>query len=149
MTDTRGTFNFVADTPRDAAGLQVAPLIDIVFLLICFYLLVAQLTTEQKDASVELPAMAKAALAVERPAEIVINLRRDGGVVVGGRTIDNEGLQTLLAGAVADSRRSGQPLRVVLRADGRQRSGNMNRVLDTCRRMGVRQIVFRARDGQR
>ena len=123
--------------------IQMAPLIDIVFLLICFYLLVAQLIEHQEDPAVVLPAMASPGLRKEDPAEFVINLRQDGVVVVGGRPTDLPALRALLAGQLNQARQAGQPLRVVIRADRRQRYGKLDEVLKACRGAGVRQIVFR------
>ena len=79
--------NFVRDEPQEERSLQMAPLIDVVFLLICFYLFVAQLITNQKDPSVHLAEMGSPIAARETPAEVTINLRSDGAITMGGRPV--------------------------------------------------------------
>lgn len=144
MTEVPRTIRFVADAPAEQAGVQVAPLIDIVFLLICFYLLVAQLITTQKDPSVQLPAMSSPAGRQESPAEFVINVRRDGTVTVGGRAVALGDLRAMLAEQSARALGAGRPLRVVVRADRRGSAGQLDAVLQACREAGLRTVIFRS-----
>jgi biopolymer transport protein ExbD len=144
MTDKTRTMQFAPAAAPDQAGLNVAPLIDIVFLLIGFYLLVAQLITHQKDLSVQLPAMASPAGREESPAEFVINVRDDGTITVGGRPAALPDLRAMLADQLARTRGAEQPLRVVVRADRRGRAGKLDEVLQACREVGLQRIVFRS-----
>ena len=143
MKPSSRTVGFVSPEPRSGVTVHVAPLIDIVFLLICFYLLVAQLISDQKDPSVELASMANPALRSETPAEMVINLRHDGAVTVGGRTVSLPALQAMLSDQLAAAGHAGETLHVVVRADRRQQYGKLDEVLKTVRRSGITQIVFR------
>ncbi len=143
MGMTAGKVSFVLPEERSEATFYVAPLIDIVFLLICFYLLVAQLISEQKDPSVELASMANPEIRSEGPAELVINLRRDGAVTVSGRTVSLPALRALLSDQSDAAHRTGRTLRVVVRADRRQKYAKLDEVLETVRRSGIKQIVFR------
>lgn len=145
MLDKARTFDFAPQRKDRSAGLQMAPLIDIVFLLICFYLLVAQLIRSQKDPTVELPAMPHAASRKELPAEVVVNLRADGAVTVDSRPVALAALPALLQGELARAVRDGQPFRVVVRADRRQRFGRLDDVLQACKTAGLGGVVFRAK----
>ena len=163
MKDEDVGLDFVSATVEKPTGLQMAPLIDIVFLLICFYMLVAQLITNQKDASVLLPAMVNPVAQSERPAEIVINLRADDRITVDGRAISLARLEAVLKDHLAKARlRAGRRpgegkagpadtsslLRVVIRADRRQRFGRLGQVFAACRRAGITHVVPRARRGR-
>ena len=128
--------------------LQMAPLVDIVFLLICFYLFVAQLISGQKDHTVELPVMISPAARAELPAELVINLREDGTVTVGGRAIALSELPAIVMGGTGGHGKTTGPVRVVVRADRRQPFGNLDEVLAICRQSGVTLVVFRTRQGE-
>ncbi len=134
---------FVSSAPRREVAVHMAPLIDIVFLLICFYLLVAQLITNQKDPSVLLPTMVSQVADPERPAELVINLRSDGQISIGGQVVDLPTLQSVVAEQVAGARQAETPLRVAIRADRDQTFGRLDEVLKRCRRAGTQQVVFR------
>ena len=68
-TDSAVRLDFTEAAPDAARGLQVAPLIDVVFLLICFFMLASQLIQYQKDPAVELPVMANAKGAGEQPTD--------------------------------------------------------------------------------
>ena len=138
------TMSFASPDEDRAFAIQVAPLIDIVFLLICFYLLVAQLIGSQKDPSVQLASMSDQVLAAEAPAELVINLRDDGTVTVGGRPVRMSGLRALLADEKSNAAQAGQRFSVVVRADRRQRYGKLDEVLRLCRQAGVGKLIFRA-----
>ena len=67
----------------------MTPMIDVVFLLMIFFLAVARLS-EARLIRRELPASAsEAPIALERePEAVVINVRADGVLVVGGREVD-------------------------------------------------------------
>jgi len=126
------------------AKIQVAPLVDTVLFLIWFYLLVGQLVIHQKDAAVQLPAMASPMSTVEVPAELVINVRQDSTITIDGRPTETAALGRLVASELAKAQAAGQQLRVVVRADRRQRFALLDEVLRTCRRAGLSQVVFRA-----
>jgi biopolymer transport protein ExbD len=149
MNSPGKNLNFSREEQSDHfVRLQMAPLIDIVFLLICFYLLVSQLIQHQKDPAVQLPAMAQRTTDVETPAEIVLNLRADDGVTVEGRTIPIDRLAEFLSAqrrGIADESR----LRVVIRADRRQRFGLLAKVQHACRQAGIDRHILRARKERR
>ena len=147
-SDAMKTMQFIPAEPPREVDIQVAPLIDIVFLLICFYLLVSQLITTQKDPSVVLPVMASPAAVSEQPAELVINLRNDGAIVIGGRSVSLAVMRSLLAEQIARCRKKNETLRVVVRADRRQRFGKLDDILRAARQAGAKQVVFRARKGE-
>jgi biopolymer transport protein ExbD len=131
-------------TEHETIALQVAPMVDIVLFLICFFMLASEMVQGQKDRSVELPYMKSPLSAVETRAEIIVNLRPDGAVAVEGENLSLDSLAGLLAGESQRAHSRGRPLRVVVRADRRQRFAALDDVLGACRRAGLEQVVFRA-----
>ncbi|HET6429408.1 MAG TPA: biopolymer transporter ExbD [Phycisphaerae bacterium] len=148
MPENPKTLSFVSDEPPEGLGLQVAPLIDIVFLLICFYLLVSQLVTSQKDASVELPEMTNPVVRNEGPAEFVINLRADGTATIDRRPAALPAIRAMLRAQLERAAQTRQPLRVAIRADRWGRFGKLDDVLGICRDAGLEWAVVRCRKGQ-
>jgi len=140
----KNVIQFETATEHETHTLQVAPMVDIVFLLICFFMLASQLVQGQKDPEVLLPEMKNPLSAAEAPAEVTVNLRADGAVTVDGRALATESLTALLAGEADRARRAARPLRVVVRADRRQRFAALDDVLGACRKAGLSQVVFRA-----
>ena len=138
MNDTTQTIRFGADVEQAGTSTQMAP-------LICFYLLVAQLITTQSDPAVQLPTMTSPLAAREQPAELVVNLREDGHVIVGGQSLTLDAFRATLA---ADLARADQSLRVVIRADRRQSYRRLHELLDVCRNLDVRHVILRAQGGE-
>ncbi|KPJ75238.1 MAG: hypothetical protein AMS14_03965 [Planctomycetes bacterium DG_20] len=145
MNETRDALNFTPAEPRAGHRLQVAPLVDIVFLLVCFFMLTSRLIQTHKDPEVELPIMTSPDAASEVPAEVTVNLRPDGALSVGGRRVAIDDLAGVLTGHLDRGRRQGEAVRVVVRADRRQRFARLDEVLEVCRRIRLPQVVFRAR----
>ena len=126
---------------EQALPFKMAPLIDIVFLLICFYLLVAQFVSTQDDASVQLPVIAASQGQPEMPAEVVVNVRSDDELIVEGQSLSLAELRSLLLSR--KQKMGSKTLRVVVRTDRQQRFGKLDEVLQTCRQAGLKQVIFR------
>ena len=120
MNPDEGPLNFVPPDADRSLGIPVAPLVDIVFLLICFFTFTSQLIQIQKDATVALPLMKSPQAEQEVPADFTVNLRPDGALTVDGRPMSPAALGPVLAGHVQQARAAGQRARVVIRADLRQ-----------------------------
>lgn len=145
MDSAEGTMDFNrAARGGGSVAIQIAPMIDIIFQLICFYLFVGQLIMEQKDASIELAPMAAAMAQAEGPAEITLNLPAEGPVTLNGRPVTAEEVRAALATQAAALPPDGRPLRVAIRADRRQSFERLDELLRTCRDAGLPQVVFRA-----
>ena len=145
MNPREGAMRFAPSVPQAAPHLQVAPLVDTVFLLVCFFMLTSQLIQTQKDPEVDLPVMISPDARREIPAEVTVNLRLDGVLTVDGRRVPLDGLDGVLAGHLDRGLRGGEPVRVVIRADRRQRFARLDEVLEVCRKIGLREVIFRAR----
>lgn len=119
---------------RRTAIIELAPMIDVVFLLIVFFMVAA---TFAKRSFIELDLPNEAGRGAGHGAwDVVINIDREGRVVTG----DQEGVMTrsvpdLLAGAIGQW---GEETRVLVRADRRASSESLNRVMDDIRNAGVR-----------
>jgi len=144
MTRKPEALNFEPDLPPRQAGLPAAAMAGLVFLMIGTFVLVARMTEVRKDPAVELPAMAGPTVTREAPAEVTVNLRADGALTVDGRPMSMEDLPGVLGARVAERPSTAAPPRVVLRADRRQRFGDLDRVLEACRKAGLAAVVLRA-----
>jgi biopolymer transport protein ExbD len=143
-----GALQFVPPSSGGQPGIQIAPMVDIVFLLICFFMLATELVSSQQDERVSLPEMSNPESRSQAPAEIIVNLLADGSVSLGGRTLSRSGLEPLLTAENTRAMERSQPLRVVIRADRRQHYAALDDVLSACRRAGLTQVIFRAREGE-
>ncbi len=92
------------DKGRLAAGLELTPMIDIVFLLMIFFLVASKLDEDDRSLDVVLPQAAAAKPLTSQPREFVINIDRAGTVYAGVQPGQPGGAQAA-AGAV-DGRQS-------------------------------------------
>jgi biopolymer transport protein ExbD len=102
------------DKGRLGTGLEMTSMIDIVFLLMIFFLVASKLDEADRFIDVVLPKASAAKPLTSRPREFLVNIDRDGKYFVGARPVSLADLQGQLKQAAADN-----PKRqtVIVRAD--------------------------------
>jgi biopolymer transport protein ExbD len=116
--------------------LDMTPMIDIVFLLLIFFLTTMQLARESR-AEVELPVEMGEKDPAVQPAGLILNVLADGSIVEGERVISIPELD-LIAMAASGSGKSGGTLnRPLIRADRNAPAGRLNQVMNSLRRAGL------------
>jgi biopolymer transport protein ExbD len=122
----------------EAANMQLAPMIDIVFLLLIFFIVTWQFTKSETELSVSVPTAQEGADPVRQMSEIVINILGDGTIRVEGSTVDLPQLLEKLATIAAAF--ENQPVRI--RGDGAVEYQRIVEVIDTCQKAGIWNISF-------
>ena len=77
-------------------ALSLTPLIDVVFLLIIFFMVVSKFEEEEREMDLTLPAASESKPLTEKPTELFINIKKDGSYYVGGKVVDLKALEELL-----------------------------------------------------
>jgi biopolymer transport protein ExbD len=122
----------------EPAGMQLAPMIDIVFLLLIFFIVTWQFSRSETELNVAVPT-AEEGSELNRPkGEIIINVLPDGTIRVEGATVDLPQLLEKLA-AIAKQFKN-QPVRI--RGDGNVAYQRIVEVIDTCQKAGIWNISF-------
>jgi biopolymer transport protein ExbD len=104
-------------------------MLDVIFLLLCFFVTVSVFSQWESEISIKLPN-AKTAEAPERlPGEIIVNLAKDGAISVNSVGLSLEELGARLAKVAKFY--PGQP--VIIRADKEVRYETLVKLIDTCR----------------
>ena len=112
-----------------APALALTSMLDVIFLLLCFFVTVSVFSQWESEISIKLPN-AKTAEAPERlPGEIIVNLAKDGGISVNSVKLSLEELGARLAKVAKFY--PGQP--VIIRADKDVRYETLVKLIDTCR----------------
>lgn len=104
---------------RDDATFDLTPMIDVVLLLIIFFMLTSQFAATDR-APLNLPEQKGLESEGAKGAELVIDLDRTGETSILGRAVTIDGIlnEAVAAGAgVAASPQGGRNVRVLLRAD--------------------------------
>ena len=120
---------FEPENRSKAPTLALTSMLDVIFLLLCFFVTVSVFSQWESEISIKLPS-AKTADEPERmPGEIILNVDRKGGVKVNGQAMSLADIEARL------SRLSkfypGQP--VIIRADKETKYDDLVKVIDACR----------------
>lgn len=130
--------NFRGRYKPEEIGFQLAPMIDVVFLLLCFFVTAQIFSQWETEIDITLPTAQTGELPQRLPGEIIVNILQDGAIVVHGRTLGEAALGSLLGRLVEHF--PGQP--ILIRADKRTDYEHVIRVLDLCRQSDVFNISF-------
>lgn len=127
-------------TPKqDEEVVDLTPMIDIVFLLIVFFMTVANMITQEKI-EIEMPVSENSVVPEEFGGRSTITITRDGSLYSGPFLTDLQGLaDTLVA-----EREANPQMKVYVRADQFTEHQYVNDVMQTCAAIGIYNIIFAA-----
>lgn len=123
---------------RDEENYEIpmTSLIDVVFLLLIFFLVATNFNRRETDHNVVLPESEAGTALVSVPSRLVINIRDSGTLVVEGRVVTETELRRMAAAFVGAH--PGRP--AVIRADARVPYRMVMQVFGICRAEGVRNV---------
>ena len=124
---------FVRKGKSRSPGLALTSMLDVIFLLLCFFVTVSVFSQWENEISIKLPSATTAEEPDRLPGEIVVNLAKDGRVSVNGKVLTLDELKVRLARIAKFY--PGQP--VIIRADKDVRYEALVVVIDTCRAADV------------
>ena len=124
---------FVRRAPSRAPALALTSMLDVIFLLLCFFVTVSVFSQWENEISIQLPSAATAQEPDRLPGEIVVNLSKEGMVSVNGIKLELDDLKKRLSHI--SKFYPGQP--VIIRADKETRYDALVGVIDTCRSADV------------
>jgi biopolymer transport protein ExbD len=119
-------------------GIQLAPLVDVLLLLLIFFLMTWNAARNENELDVKIP---KASAAKEKMApigDVIVNVKTDGNVVINRRTLSGPDLTELLKSLV----RLNADQAVVIRGDEAGAYKNIVNVLNICSEAGVTNVAF-------
>jgi biopolymer transport protein ExbD len=127
--------------------LQIAPLIDVVFLLLIYFMVAASLIKKEGDISFILPASVAQTEKVKIPLEVLIEIDEDGTVVFEGLQFAaadellNE-LASQVAGLKQVAKSQQSPFFVNILPDKNAFHERVINVMDACAAAGVDSLTF-------
>jgi biopolymer transport protein ExbD len=130
--------NFRGKSKPVNAEFQLAPMIDIMFLLLCFFIASQIYAQWESEIDIKLPTAQTGEIPDRLPSEIIVNVRADGTTIVNQRQLERDGLESLLTDIV--NLYPGQP--VLIRADKATAYEHVIGVLDLCRQADIWNISF-------
>lgn len=124
--------------PTQASGLPLAPMIDIVFLLLIFFIVTWNYARFETVLDISVPAADEGESRARPIGEIVVNVRADGEIIINNQVFTQEELLTRLQGIVGFYRDQA----VILRGDRTTPYEDMVNVLNICQKAGIWNIAF-------
>ena len=113
--------------------LNMTPLIDMVFLLLIFFLVATTFRQEERELNIQLPGLSSNAPLSAVPTQLIINIDQEGKTIVNGTLYGPRELEELLTQVTTRD-----PSREILvRADRRGVIEHYANVVAICRRAGV------------
>jgi biopolymer transport protein ExbD len=123
-------------TQDDQIQLNLTPMIDVVFLLIIFFMVATKFTELERNIELELPQVASAGEAATPKAPLAVTVFADGRIELDGQHVDRAGLVAQLAAA----RQSSPDVEVVLHGDASCPFQHVADTLAACHDAQVTQI---------
>ena len=131
----------VPTRPRSTgAQLNITPLIDIVFLLIIFFLAASHLSRSEKLEAVELPEAASADDETDSPRRLVVTVTRDGAWHLGRKDVSRDEVEQAVLAALMQGKPDDLELRI--RCDREVRCKSVEPLLRMAAKSGLTKIRF-------
>jgi biopolymer transport protein ExbD len=118
--------------------INMGPLIDMVFLLLIFFVVT---TSFVKEAGIDVQRSTAATAEVKDRGNIMIGVSTDGEVYFEGKKVDVRSIRPLIERALAEDPDSG----IVVVADKSSETGSVVKVMDQCRLAGAKNISLAAK----
>jgi len=133
-TDTGGRAELV---------LELTPMIDVVFLLLIFFMLATTFADPEREIDLDLPEAASSLVKDVDREELIINVSSDGTVSLGSERLTSDALLSeLVQAARANPERS-----VTIRGDREARHEAIVAVMDACGQAGLRNLAVGTIEG--
>ena len=134
--------NFRRNSRSRAASVQMASLMDVIFLLLCFFVTSSVFSQWETEISIALPTAKSSTVPGRMPGEIILNVAADGNVTVNGQKLSLAEVTERLTRIA--KLYPGQP--VVRRADKTTKYEALVSVIDACRTADVWNFSLATKD---
>ncbi len=127
----------------DDQSLNLAPMIDVVFLLLIFFMVATTFATMEERVDLDLPQAESGTQSAESPDELVLDVTEAGQVFVEGRAMSDDELADLMQRTA----RRNPSTPVTVRGDRTTDYGRIVQVLDLARVAGLENAGLSTREG--
>lgn len=120
---------------KTVASIELTPIIDMVFLLLIFFLVATTFQQEEREMQIALPFAGSAAPISTILQDIIINVDADGKIILGGRFIEIQELRSIITASMKNN----PDQKVTIRGDRGTPYANIVSVLDICKQAGIQE----------
>ena len=126
-------------------GFQIAPMVDVVFVLMLFFMANAGMQVAERELGINLPSGGYAGAGGPPPTPIIIDIAENGQVLLNDQNFDtpaSEELPQLRAWLSDTIEQYGDEDPVIIRPASRTRHARIVDVLSACAAAGVKNLTF-------
>lgn len=116
----------------------MTPMIDMVFLLLVFFMTVSTLARADKQVQLDLPESTQSDVPEDLSDRGTVSLDADGKIYLGARLLDLQAMQAEMKKALEMN----PDLRIHLRADQETSYGAIKKVLRACAEVGAYEVIY-------
>ena len=130
---------FIADEyQRQTPVIPMAPLIDIVFLTLVFFMTISVFNQQESELNISVPKSAESTETIRNPGEIIVNINKKGEIVVNQKKLKTADLEIMLkrVSSLFPSQS------VIIRADEKTYHKFIVNVLNACANANIWNISF-------
>ena len=124
-------------------AINLMPLIDVLFMLLIFFLVTTRFAKADREIEVDLPTASIAVPVTEEPQEVLIGIDKDGLYFVNSKVLSIDELEGVLRQLATDNPANQS---VLIRADRRVLLQVPVAAMDLCNRFGIRYTLNTAGD---
>lgn len=130
--------NFRKRSTPQLLGFQIAPMVDILLVLLVFFIVTWNFALNENELDVKIPSAANAKEQQPYVNQVVINVHKNGSIEINHKTLTEQELAeklSKLAGLYPDQA-------VILRGDEEMPYRDLVGVLDVCRKANIWNVAF-------
>jgi biopolymer transport protein ExbD len=128
----------LAKKQEDEIGFQLAPMIDMTFLLLIFFMVTTKISKEQVKVDIKLPTAANATIPNDLSNRDVISIDGEGNYHIGQRRTDKKELTSYLK----ERFKVTPPLRIYVRADKDTPGKQIKELMRIASEAGAVNVIF-------
>lgn len=139
---------WMTDLFEEKVGLQIAPLIDCVFLLLIYFMVSASLKRSEAELGITLPGTIAQSQTVQMPDEQLIEVEADGKIVLNGSVYGADGSKELvdLVATLSRYRLASEAARtkalITIQGADEARHERIVDVMNACAEADIRNVTF-------
>ena len=128
----------LAKKQEDEIGFQLAPMIDMTFLLLIFFMVTTKISKEQVKVDIKLPTAANATIPSDLSNRDIISIDGEGNYHIGQRLSDKKELTAYLK----ERFKITPPLRIYVRADKNTPGKQIKELMRIASEAGAVNVIF-------
>jgi len=140
----------------EAGGLEISSLIDMVFLLLVYFISTCTLVKSEADLGLKLPGLVQQAVKVDMPDEQVIEVQANGRVLLNGREFRSPPAQPNELPSLVDtltlykqaSDAGGNKALITVMAEDKAKHQRVIDVMNACAGAGIENVTFSGGGGK-